>query len=372
MKQWVKKLLDQLDMDWEKSETSSKNSSKTQVDINEERATLLYMLDIYNKNLIETDKQPIRKVREALDNFAKALVDPNQINNEKLLFQLRQFFTSHRIEEYTFVQTNFNDFKKIIWDFADQLSEDIRFEQLKDEEAKQSFEKLREAVDSNSIETLRSKSREFIDFYIKHQSQKEERRTKRVSSIRKNLNVVKKQLTEANENMRTDHLTGAFNRMSFDEQLKKYHKLSEVDHTPTTLLMLDIDFFKKINDSYGHDIGDFVLKECVRLLKESFANESDFLARIGGEEFAVILPEASYQDACKRAEYCMAKIRKEVFVHGNLEIKFTVSMGIAEIVNNETVDSWIKRADTALYQSKNTGRNKYTVATPHVKIASVA
>jgi diguanylate cyclase (GGDEF)-like protein len=372
LKQWVKKLLDQLDMDWEKNTPKSNPDDKSAIDINEDRATLLFLLDTYNKHLIETDKQPVRKVREILDNFAKALVSPEASGGEKVLFQLRQFFSSHRLDEYTYVQNTFDDFKRIIWDFADQLSEDIRFEQLKDEEAKGSFEQLREAVESNSIDELRNKSREFIDFYIKYQSQKTERRSKRMTSIRKNLNVVKKQLVEANESMRTDHLTAAYNRMSFDEQLKKHHKLFEMSHAPVTLIMLDIDFFKKINDAYGHDMGDFVLKECVRLLKESFHREEDFLARVGGEEFAILLPDMDIAAAVNTAEHAMAKIRKEVFVHGKLDIRFTVSMGIAQLTEQDSADSWLKRADTALYQSKNTGRNKYTVAPPHGKIASVA
>jgi diguanylate cyclase len=96
------------------------------------------------------------------------------------------------------------------------------------------------------------------------------------------------------------------------------------------------------------------------------------VARIGGEEFAVILPDSRVEDAVRMAEEAMAKIRREVFIQGELEIKFTVSMGIAQLLNGEKVDQWLKRADQALYQSKNTGRNKYTVATNPGKIESVA
>ncbi len=375
MKQWVKKLLDQLDLDWEKASSSqmpSGSANSPAPEMSEERATLLFILDIYNKHLIETNKQPIRKVRETLDHFARSLVQPAGESSEKLLFQLRQFFSSHRIDEYTYVQSSFEDFKKIIWDFADHLSEDIRFEQVKDAEAQESFKDLREAVESNSFDQLKSKSREFIDFYIKYQSQKHDLRSKKITSIRKNLNVVKKKLVEANNSMRTDHLTSAYNRRSFDEQMQNSQKLAEIAQTPLSLIILDIDFFKKINDSYGHDIGDFILQECVRLMKSSFSGEEDFLARIGGEEFAVILPGCSIEMAQVKAEAAMAQIRKEVFVHGKLEIRFTVSMGISQWVPGENVGSWLKRADLALYQSKNTGRNKYTLAAPDLKIFPAA
>lgn len=366
MKQWVKKLVDQLD--WNEAE---KSSAAPHEDMTEDRATLLYILDTYSKHLFETDKQPVRRVRETMDSFVKGLVSPEK-SSEKLLFQLRQFFSSYRIDEYTYIQNTFDDFKRIIWDFAEQLSDDIQYEQAKDAEAAKSLEQLREAVDANSIDALRSKSREFIDFYIKYQTQKDERRTKRMSTMKKSLSSVKKQLLEANHSMRVDHLTEAYNRKSFDEQMKKHMQMSVISQYPVTLLTLDIDFFKKINDSYGHDIGDFVLKECVKLLKEVFHRDDDFVARVGGEEFAVILPAFNTESAIVKAEEAMNKIRKEVFVHGELKISFTVSMGIAQWTQNETQDQWMKRADSALYNSKQTGRNKYTVAPALGAIKQVA
>lgn len=360
MKQWVKKLVEQLE--WRDS--TDANPASSHMEMSDERATLLYILDTYSKHLFEVDKHPLRRVRENLDGFVKALVNSDTKSTEKLLFNLRQFFSSYRLDEYTYIQNTFDDFKRIIWDFAEQLAEEVEYEQTKDAEASQSLDQLREAVEANSIEGLRSKSREFIDFYIKYQTQKDERRSKRITSMKKNLSTVKKQLMEANHNMRVDHMTQAYNRKSFDEQMKKHQQMAVISQTPVTLITLDIDHFKKINDAYGHDIGDFVLKECVVLLKEVFHREDDFVARIGGEEFAIILPNFTFEHAIVRAEETLAKIRKEVFVHGELEIKFTVSLGIAQLLQNESIDQWQKRSDSALYQSKQTGRNKYTVA-PH-------
>jgi diguanylate cyclase len=320
-------------------------------------------LDVYNRHLIECDTQPIRRVREALDEFAKALInskDPE--STEKNLFRLRQFFSSHRIDEYTYVQKTFDDFKNIIWDFADQLGEDIRMEQAADLEVKASLNQLREAVESNSIDVLRNKSREFIDYYIEVQNKKEDHRTHRYQAVQKNLSTVKKQLMDANHSMRTDHLTGAFNRKSFDEQMKKFISLRNLNGNSATLIIMDIDFFKKINDTYGHDVGDFVLKECVGLFKKVFHRETDYLARIGGEEFAILLPDYKAEHAVHKAEEAMNKVRKQVFIHGEHQIKFTVSMGIAELGNRENTEQWLKRADKALYESKSTGRNKFTVA----------
>ncbi len=361
MKQWVKKLLEQFEI------PSQESQAGPSIEISEEKATLLHLIDTYNKHLIEIDSQPVRRVRETLDEFAKGLAHPDPEMVAKTLFRFRQFFSSYRIDEYTYVQNTFDDFKNIIWDFADQLGEDMRFEQSKDFEVKQHLDQLREAVESNSIDVLRNRSREFIDSYIELQSNKDEHRSRRMEAVQKNLSTVKKQLMDANKSMREDHLTGAYNRKSFDEQMKKYLSMRQFAPNSVTMIALDIDFFKKINDTYGHDVGDFILKECVKLLKSVFHRETDFLARIGGEEFVVLLPDYKIEHAVVKAEEAMARIRKEVFIHGEHQIRFTVSMGIAQLLDQETADQWLKRADTALYNSKQTGRNKFTIAEGHLK-----
>lgn len=366
MKTWMKKLVDQFDMDWggahpnsEDGGTSKKSNGPV---LTEDRATLIYILDVYNKHLFEIQNHSVRKVRAKLDTFAKELVQSNPEEAEKALFRIRQFISSYRIDEYSYVQNTFDDFKRIIWDFADHLSEEAHQEDSSQADINQSLEGLREAVESNSIDDLRAKSREFINFYLKHQTTKNDRRSKRMESIKKNLTTVKKQLMEANQTARRDHMTGAHNRRSYDEQVRRYLQLQDIDKEPMTLILLDIDFFKKINDNYGHDFGDFVLKECVRLLQESFSREEDFIARLGGEEFAVILPGCDVEAAVKMAEEAMARIRKEAFVHEDQTIRFTVSMGIAEYSPGENPDNWYKRADEALYESKQTGRNKHSLA----------
>lgn len=364
MKQWVKKLLQQFDMEGPPHPEAHASSHPSTLDLSEDRATLLYVIDSYSKHLIEIDSRPVRKVRQIFDEFAKGLLKPAGPNTDKLLFRFRQFFSAYRIQEYSYLQKTFEDFKSIIWDFADQLNESIQHEQARDAQVRESLNQLREAVEANSIDELKSKSREFIDFYIELQTKHDERRTQRLNSIRQNLATVKKRLVEVHESARKDHLTGANNRKSFDESLAHAaHKLN-TESVPASLITLDIDYFKKINDIFGHDVGDFVLKELVRLLKEVFNREDDVVARVGGEEFAVILPGINLMDAVKKAEETLARVRKEVLVQSDTQIRYTVSLGIAQLQEGEPVEKWIKRADNALYKSKNSGRDQYTVA-PH-------
>lgn len=374
LKQWVVKLLQQLDISFAESESINVNSAPTKKMpvISEEKATLLFMMDVYNKHLFEMEKHSVRKVREKLDMMAKGLVDPDQKNVEKCLSEIRLFFSSYRVDESTYIQNTFDDFKRIVWDLADQLSEDIREDSAKDEALSTHLQDLKEAVEANSLETLRKKSREFINLYVEHQNAKNESRKKRLTSVKKNLDTVKKQLLEANSSLNLDHMTGAHNRKSFDDAVKRYVQLNSLNPSHVSLIIMDIDYFKKINDTYGHDIGDFVLKECVRILKSVFHREAEMVARIGGEEFVVILPSHSIEQSLGRAEEVQKRIRSEVFVHGESVVRFTVSMGIAQLLDGESASDWVKRADTALYKSKNSGRNQFTVAQPSLKPARVA
>lgn len=377
MKSWVKKIADQFDLGIQSKpgqgspDSSASHSSSPEQgtapdlsNMSDDRATLLYFLDVLSKNLFEIEHHPVRKTRETLDNFAKSLLQPNYPDHEKLLFRIRQFFSTYRVEEYAYIQRTLEEFKSIVWDFADQLGEDLQAERAKDLELKNHLLELREAVEANSIEKLKSKSREFIDTYIQYQTQKDERRSKRMGTMTKTLGTMKKQLAQAQKDLNVDHLSQAYNRKSFDEQLRKYQQLYSLSKGKVTLLICDIDHFKKVNDVYGHDIGDHVIKECVRFLKESFSRDNDFVARLGGEEFAVILPDFDVETASKKVEACLTRIRREKLIHKDLEIQFTVSMGIAQLLEGESFDQWLKRADMALYQSKHSGRDRYTVAAP--------
>ncbi len=365
MKSWVSKLIDQFDFDWPEGKGQQRS-----VNVNEEVATLLYIIDTYNKHLIELDEHPVRRVRETLDEFAKALMNPQRGNTEKWLFRFRQFFSKYRLDEYTYIQKTFDEFRGIIWEFVDQLGDDFAYEHSSDREIQKTLLNLKDAVEANSIDELKHSSRHFIDAYVEYQTKKDERKARRLSSVRENLSLVRKKLVVANHNLRRDHLTSAYNRKSFDDQIKDHHRLCAVSEAPVSLIMFDIDHFKKFNDTYGHAVGDFILIECVKLLEGAFAKDSDFVARVGGEEFAIILPDNKVTDAMKKAESALNCIRNEIFVHNDLKLSFKASMGIAEYIKGETVDEWMKRADDALYEAKTTGRDKYSVSKFNLKITA--
>lgn len=153
---------------------------------------------------------------------------------------------------------------------------------------------------------------------------------------------------------RTDPLTGLFNRRAAEQALERKITKAQVSGKALSLIIGDIDYFKSINDQYGHPAGDYVLRRVADILV-SLIRKYDIAVRWGGEEFVVIAPDCSLQQATELAD----RIRKGI---ENLALDtvdpVTISLGVAELVAGETSDSLIQRADSALYQAKRSGRNR--------------
>jgi diguanylate cyclase (GGDEF)-like protein len=154
----------------------------------------------------------------------------------------------------------------------------------------------------------------------------------------------------------TDALTNIGNREFFNQNIKKEIKRAKRYKTPLSLLMFDLDFFKKVNDTYGHDVGDIVLKEISKEVKSLLRN-IDLFCRYGGEEFMVIMPETSLDKAIILAQRIRKSIEK-LEIHPVKQI--TISIGVTELKEDDTIETFIKRVDNALYKSKENGRNRVT------------
>jgi diguanylate cyclase (GGDEF)-like protein len=131
---------------------------------------------------------------------------------------------------------------------------------------------------------------------------------------------------------------------------------------PPTLLLADVDHFKKVNDTYGHPAGDEVLRRVGEALVRNFLRKEDFVARYGGEEFAVVMMDASLEDARGLAERVRKSVRGLLIEHGVHSIDVTISIGLSSLLPGETASAWVDRADRALYDAKTKGRARVVVA----------
>ncbi|WP_417481434.1 GGDEF domain-containing protein [Maricaulis sp.] len=179
--------------------------------------------------------------------------------------------------------------------------------------------------------------------------------SKEVTQLRDNLERVR-------EEAMTDALTGIANRKRFDESLRKARREADTTGTPLSLVLCDIDFFKRFNDTWGHQTGDQIIRFVAGCLTRH-APESHVVARYGGEEFGIVMPGATPEEALAIAEKIRRTVESKKLLRkstnedlGNI----TISMGIATFQGSESIEALIERADTHLYRSKTEGRNRTT------------
>ncbi len=157
----------------------------------------------------------------------------------------------------------------------------------------------------------------------------------------------------------TDRHTGCYNKTYFNNAIELQVKKSKITGAPLTLVIFDLDHFKKLNDGYGHDAGDYVLKEMAGLIRAHGVREQDVFARYGGEEFVVLLPNTNLKQGFEIAERLRKLVETHAFIYETKKLPVTASIGVADYragVNTGT--DLFKRADEAVYKSKEGGRNQ--------------
>ena len=181
---------------------------------------------------------------------------------------------------------------------------------------------------------------------------------RKIEQANKELLMLHEQLKEENEKLLksaiTDELTGVYNRKFFEKRVVEEMEIADRANEHISLIIFDLDRFKLVNDNFGHQFGDEVLKRTTQIAGD-LIRKTDFLNRVGGEEFAIILPNTNKTQAVFVAE----KVRKALEDNQHFKVgQVTGSFGVAERMKAESLRSWYKRADNALYQAKNTGRNR--------------
>lgn len=155
----------------------------------------------------------------------------------------------------------------------------------------------------------------------------------------------------------TDGLTGMQNRRYFDDALREYlHEFRRIDR-PVGLMILDLDHFKQVNDTHGHDVGDEVLRAVATCLR-GMTRYHDVVARLGGEEFAVVTPNMDVELLARFAERIRKAIANLSIMSGNVRLKVTTSVGLAVWDHKESAEDFYRRADRQLYEAKKQGRNR--------------
>ncbi|AEA33310.1 diguanylate cyclase [Hippea maritima] len=231
------------------------------------------------------------------------------------------------------------------FEVAKALKEDSRFNWIpiigitatKDEEG---IEIMKNAFDSG-VDDFLTKPYSIVEFYAR---------------IKANIHRAKL-IEQLKEEAELDFLTKLYNRRLMFRFLQHHAQLSKRNGEALSFLMIDIDKFKTVNDTYGHQSGDEVLKEMANIIKENI-RKSDIACRFGGEEFSVLLINISPQDACSVAEKIRNATEKTAISINGQDIHITISIGVSSLTDKDDINSFIKKADDALYKAKEAGRNR--------------
>ncbi|SHG45151.1 GGDEF domain-containing protein [Massilia sp. CF038] len=182
-----------------------------------------------------------------------------------------------------------------------------------------------------------------------------------VQEAEQRIHALEAKLQHMSELVREDQLTGSLNRRGLDDVFERETARSDRRGTPLCIALLDLDDFKRLNDTYGHQAGDAALKHLVKIVKETLRS-MDVIARYGGEEFLILLPETTVDAASQTMTRLQRELTKHFFLHDNEKVLITFSAGVALRQPNEDQGALVKRADKAMYEAKKTGKNRVVVA----------
>jgi diguanylate cyclase len=254
--------------------------------------------------------------------------------------------------------------KQMLTGFVDHLADFADSTSDYHDKIERCAEKISQAEDISQLEdVLDEVTREMRVIQINAKRSRDDLRAtqQRIAVAEQRIGELQNELDLASQLVRHDHLTGAFNRCGLDEIYENETTRARRRRTPVCIALLDIDNFKKLNDSIGHDAGDAALIHLVTVIRETLRPQ-DTLARFGGEEFIILLPEISAENAGKVLVRVQRELTKRYFLANNEKLLITFSAGVTEIRPDDTQASAVKRADEATYTAKSSGKNRVVTA----------
>jgi diguanylate cyclase len=265
-------------------------------------------------------------------------------------------FAKHRTAEREHVLR----LREVVWQLLGGIRTALLADREPDERLGVELDSLRRAAETADLTQLRQRVARTIAVVEDSLATRRARHEGALRELGAHVRELKTELAEARHRAETDGLTELYNRASFDAHLTAAISLAVYTAEPLSLLMIDVDHFKKINDTYGHRTGDEALKAVAAAALKSAYCRTDFVARYGGEELAAVLSDTDGPGAERVAERVRAAVRAAL-VPGAPDLRMTVSIGVAVHRPEDTSTTLIERADGALYAAKHGGRDRVVI-----------
>ena len=275
---------------------------------------------------------------------------------------VREFVRDYCKNSSTHARTVITDLRQVVWVFIQNLSQTVSHSAAADERIREHMGRLELAAqNTSSTSSTADLKREVLSTVVAVAKVMEERKRmdhERVEDLGATVRKLGQELESVRKESEVDPLTRLYNRKAFDAFLARTVELSHAFEQPACLMLVDLDRFKPINYTFGHQMGDFVLSKLADALSRIFLRKNDLVARYGGDELAVVLRETTVADGRMLAERLLRAVRAIRIEREGTSIGLSVSIGIADLRADETATTWLERSDRALYRAKNAGRDQ--------------
>ncbi|MDH3433262.1 MAG: GGDEF domain-containing protein [Gammaproteobacteria bacterium] len=282
---------------------------------------------------------------------------PQTTDGSREWSQVRRFFVDRRRAEKTFVTERLHDYREVVEDLIVGLRQIGERDENTESHVRVSLKIVEDAVSNGDLPDIKAALSLAVQQVTETFVEQKKAYEAQLGELNSRMSNLRQDLVAAREEMKRDPLTDAYNRGAFDTAIEQSLNLHFVLNQPVTVVMVDMDNFKHVNDNFGHAAGDQALRAVGECLERTFIRKGDLVARYGGDEFAMILNDTSAQNATRLIERFLE-------LAGNIRIAdsadgavVSCSAGYTEVHSSDSVETLVKRADRALYQAKAAGRN---------------
>jgi diguanylate cyclase len=283
---------------------------------------------------------------------------PASADGSRCWSRVRRFFADRRHAEKAFVTKRLQGYRGIVDDLVSGLRDVGLQNQNTEDSVLDSLSTVEDAIGTGVLPIVKDALSDTITRVNETFAEQKSSYEKQLTELNDRMSSLRQDLVQAREEMKRDPLTEAYNRGAFDAAILKSLNMHFILQQPVTLLLIDLDDFKAINDTYGHAAGDAVLRSIGECLARSFIRRNDMIARYGGDEFAVILSDTSAEQTARLVDRFLDRVRSITIPYAEDDARVSCSVGYTEVADADTVEHLVNRADRALYAAKSAGRDR--------------
>lgn len=330
--------------------------------------TLVRVLRAYGRFAIDTERHSAERTLAVADQWVRhaahgqPLPGAGDRAGHRNWRALADAFLEHRRQEMEALGGTLGQLRETVWAFVGALHGAAREDGSDDGRAGQQLARMRSALATGSRDELEAAARDTVALFERMLDGRRARQQQQFAALGERLRQLSDQLEDARRASTLDPLTGLANRKELDAFLQRIVQLHGFIVRPACLLMVDVDGFKQLNDAFGHQAGDAALTQLASCFARTFLRRCDFVCRYGGDEFAVVMRDTPMASALTHAERLRAAARDIRLPGVPQHEPLSLSVGIAEVYGDETVEDWLRRADRALYRAKHEGRDRVVQA----------